>query len=148
MQISASGTQVSGTGEVGARVSVRNAAGTLLGSGTVAADGTFSVALNTAQVNVQVLSVTLTDAANNVSVATSVTAPDLTPPAIAAGLAVSSSGLVLTGSGEVGATVTVKSHWRGAGHRHGRQQRQLQRQPQRRAAQGPGAERDAHRQRR
>ncbi|PVZ13589.1 MULTISPECIES: BapA/Bap/LapF family large adhesin [unclassified Pseudomonas] len=109
VQISTSGTQVSGTGEVGARVNVRNAAGTLLGSGTVAADGTFAVALGTAQVNLQVLNVTLTDAANNVSAASTVTAPDLTPPALATALAVSTDGLVLTGSGEAGATVTVKS---------------------------------------
>ncbi|MFF7708365.1 BapA/Bap/LapF family large adhesin [Pseudomonas sp. NPDC007930] len=107
--INASGTLVSGSGEPGASVAIRSASGALLGTGTVAANGSFSVALAAAQINLQALSVTLTDAAGNVSAAASVIAPDLTPPAAASALVVGADGLSLTGSGEAGATVTVRS---------------------------------------
>ncbi|WP_163536036.1 Ig-like domain-containing protein, partial [Klebsiella pneumoniae] len=47
--INGEGTVVTGTGEAGASVEVRNAGGTLLGTGTVAANGSFSVTLNDPQ---------------------------------------------------------------------------------------------------
>ncbi len=51
--ISADGTLVTGTGEAGATVTVRDAAGQPLGTATVAADGSFSVPLASAQLNGQ-----------------------------------------------------------------------------------------------
>ncbi|WP_449429784.1 BapA/Bap/LapF family large adhesin [Pseudomonas putida] len=107
--INANGTAVSGSGQPGTTVSVRNSAGTLLGSATVGSNGLFVVSLTAAQVDNQALSVTLTDAAQNTSTGTALTAPDLTPPAAAGNLLVSADGSTLTGTGEVGATVTVRS---------------------------------------
>ncbi|WP_455925082.1 BapA/Bap/LapF family large adhesin [Pseudomonas putida] len=107
VSVNASGTLVTGTGVAGSTVKVLSGS-TVLGTGTVAANGTFSVAI-AAQINSQVLSVTQADPSGNVSVAATATAPDLTPPAAATGLAVTSNGLTLSGSGEAGSTVTVKA---------------------------------------
>ncbi|PZQ42356.1 MAG: hypothetical protein DI560_02790, partial [Pseudomonas putida] len=107
--INANGTTVSGSGEIGSTVTVRNSAGTLLGTATVGVNGLFVVSLNAAQIDNQALTVTLTDAAGNVSTGTALTAPDLTPPAAASNLAISADGSTLTGNGEPGATVTVRS---------------------------------------
>jgi hypothetical protein len=106
--ISPSGTVVSGTGEAGATVTVRSGA-SVLGTAVVAANGTYSVTLSAAQINSQVLSVSQADAAANVSPTTTTTAPDLTPPNVATGLAVAGNGLTLSGTGEPGATVSVKA---------------------------------------
>ena len=107
--VNASGTVVTGTGVAGSTVTVRNALGAVLGTTTVAANGSFSVSLNAAQINNQVLSVTQADAAGNVSLAVSAIAPDLTPPAAPGALLVSVDGLTVTGSGEIGSTVQIKS---------------------------------------
>ncbi|QHG66965.1 BapA/Bap/LapF family large adhesin [Pseudomonas putida] len=107
--INANGNSVSGSGEIGSTVTVRNSAGTVLGTATVGSNGQYVVSLSTAQINFQALRVTLTDAAGNTSTATTLNAPDLTPPANAANLVISADGTTLTGTGEVGATVTVRS---------------------------------------
>ncbi|MFG0756586.1 BapA/Bap/LapF family large adhesin [Pseudomonas sp. TYF_14] len=107
--INANGTSVSGSGQVGSTVTVRNSAGTVLGTATVGSNGLFVVSLTAAQIDNQALSVTLTDSAGNVSTGTALTAPDLTPPAAAGNLLFSADGGTLTGTGEVGATVTVRS---------------------------------------
>jgi len=107
--INTNGTTVTGTGQVGSTVTVRNSAGTILGTATVASNGEFVVSLTAAQVNNQALSVTLTDAAGNTSTGTALTAPDITPPAAASNLVISADGGTLTGNGEAGATVTVRS---------------------------------------
>ncbi|MFJ4441846.1 BapA/Bap/LapF family large adhesin [Pseudomonas sp. NPDC089422] len=107
--INTNGTSVSGSGQVGSTVTVRNSAGTVLGTATVGSNGLFVVSLGAAQIDHQALSVTLTDAAGNTSTATALTAPDFTPPANAANLVISADGSTLTGTGEVGATVTVRS---------------------------------------
>nr|GFC37832.1 hypothetical protein [Tanacetum cinerariifolium] len=65
--LSADGLSLSGLGEIGSRVTVYDAAGNVLGSGTVGSDGRFQVVLNAPQTNGQALDVTLTDAAGNVS---------------------------------------------------------------------------------
>ncbi|BAW21517.1 BapA/Bap/LapF family large adhesin [Pseudomonas putida] len=107
--INANGTSVSGSGQIGSTVTVRNSAGTVLGTATVGSNGLFVVSLTAAQIDNQALSVTLTDSAGNVSTGTGLTAPDLTPPAAAGNLLISADGGTLTGTGEVGATVTVRS---------------------------------------
>ncbi|WP_426809630.1 BapA/Bap/LapF family large adhesin [Pseudomonas sp. WOUb67] len=107
--INANGTAVSGSGQIGSTVTVRNSAGTVLGTATVGSNGLFVVSLTAAQIDNQALSVTLTDSAGNVSTGTALTAPDLTPPAAAGNLLFSADGGTLTGTGEVGATVTVRS---------------------------------------
>ncbi|MEN4750874.1 BapA/Bap/LapF family large adhesin [Pseudomonas sp. Ps21-P2] len=107
--VNASGSVVTGTGVAGSTATVRNALGAVLGTTTVAANGSFTVALNAAQIDNQVLSITQADAAGNVSVAASAIAPDLTPPAAPGALLVSVDGLTVSGTGEVGSTVQIKS---------------------------------------
>ena len=105
--VSADGRTLSGRGEAGASVQVRDAAGNVIATGTVAADGTFSVALDPAVVDGSTLQVGLTDAAGNASPDTPVTSPDLAAPAAPADL-VLAAGTTLTGAGEPGATVEVR----------------------------------------
>ncbi|MEE8874655.1 BapA/Bap/LapF family large adhesin [Pseudomonas helleri] len=107
--LSADGLTLTGKGEVGSTVTVKNAEGAVLGSGPVGADGSFEITLDAAQTNGQTLDVTLTDKAGNVSAATPVIAGDTTAPAAPTGLAVSADGLTLTGKGEAGSTVIVKN---------------------------------------
>lgn len=109
VSVNASGSVVTGTGVAGSTVTVRNALGAVLGTTTVAANGSFSVALTTAQINNQVLSISQADAAGNVSLAANAIAPDLTPPAAPGALLVSVDGLTVTGTGEIGSTVQIKS---------------------------------------
>ncbi|WP_139810715.1 Ig-like domain-containing protein, partial [Pantoea rwandensis] len=71
LAINSAGTTVTGSGEVGTTVTVRDSGGNAIGSGTVAANGTFSVSLTTAQTTGANLSVSLTDSAGNVSPTTS-----------------------------------------------------------------------------
>lgn len=106
--LSADGRQLSGLGEAGASVEVRNSAGTLLGTATVGADGRFSVTFDSPQASGQPIGVTQQDAAGNTSPATSVNTPDLTPPAPLTNLMLNNNGLTLTGLGEPGASVTVR----------------------------------------
>ena len=105
--LSGDGRQLTGLGEAGATVQVRNAAGTVVGSATVGADGRFSVLFETPQNAGQALGVTQLDAANNTSPAILVTTPDLTAPAPLSNVVLNNNGLTLTGLGEAGATVTV-----------------------------------------
>ncbi|MDF2495453.1 BapA/Bap/LapF family large adhesin, partial [Sphingomonas sp.] len=104
--VSGDGTAITGSGEPGTTVTVTTATGTPLGSGTVNADGSFSVPLTPAQANGEQVRVTLADAAGNASPATPVRAPDITPPG-APSAGVSPDGTQVTGRGEPGATVTV-----------------------------------------
>ncbi len=71
---------MNGTGEAGATVTVRNAAGQVLGTAQVATDGSFSVPLSSAQLNGQTLSVVQADAAGNVSPPLALAALDTTAP--------------------------------------------------------------------
>lgn len=107
--LSADGLSLSGFGEIGSRVTVYDAAGNVLGSGTVGGDGRFQVVLNAPQTNGQALDVTLTDAAGNVSTPGSVTAADTTAPAAPGSLAVNANGTALSGTGEAGATIQVRA---------------------------------------
>ncbi len=105
--VATDGLSVTGTGEAGATVTVRDAGGATLGTALVAADGGFTATLGTAQLNGQPLVLSQSDAAGNASPTTSILAPDSTPPA--APLAtVDASGTLVAGIGEAGATVTVR----------------------------------------
>ena len=107
LSLSLDGGLLSGNGEAGARVEVRDANGTLLGSGTVRLDGTFDLAITPAQANGQALSVTLADAAGNTSLPAALTAVDSTAPEALTALAIGADGASITGRGEAGARVTV-----------------------------------------
>ncbi|SUJ24259.1 Uncharacterised protein [Sphingomonas paucimobilis] len=69
-----------GTGEAGSTVRVIGGNGSVLGTGTVGTDGSYSVPLNPPQANGQQITVTQTDAAGNVSPATTINAPDSLRP--------------------------------------------------------------------
>ncbi|AIT06636.1 hypothetical protein MC45_09940 [Sphingomonas taxi] len=105
--LDATGTTVTGTGEPGATIVVRDAAGTALGSATVGAQGAYAVVLATPQIDSQSLAVTQTDAAGNASPATPLTAPDLTAPA-APTITIAADGASVSGVGEPGAAVTIR----------------------------------------
>ncbi len=104
--VGADGSVVTGTGEPGATVTVRDGSGTTIGSGVIGADGSFAVPVAPAQANGGTVAVTQTDAAGNVSPATAAAAPDITAPAAPTAI-VSANGSAVSGIGEAGATVTV-----------------------------------------
>ncbi|MDD1996424.1 Ig-like domain-containing protein, partial [Pseudomonas putida] len=91
----------------GTRVEVHDANGTLIGSAIANADGTFSIELNPAQANGELLDVVAIDDSGVSSLPTQVTAPDITAPAAPTELAVSADGTVLTGRAEPGSTVRI-----------------------------------------
>ena len=104
--IAVNGGSVTGTGEAGATVTVRDADGMILGTGVVAAGGSYTVTLSPAQRNGEALSVTQTDGAGNESGNVPLTAPDLTAPDAPTAI-VSANGATVTGTGEAGATITI-----------------------------------------
>nr|HDS0971959.1 BapA prefix-like domain-containing protein [Pseudomonas putida] len=106
--VSPDGLRLTGRGEAGSTVNIRDAAGNLIGSGTVGADGSFNVTLNPPQINSENLEVTLTDGAGNVSAPGTVTAPDATAPLAPTDLAINEQGTTLTGRAEPGSTVSVR----------------------------------------
>lgn len=105
--IDQAGKRLSGRGEAGTTVQVRDADGNVLATGTVGADGTFHLTLQPALVDGSTVQVLLTDAAGNVSAPGAVTSADLLPPAQPSGLIISADGSVLTGRAEPGSTVKV-----------------------------------------
>ncbi|UFH51529.1 Ig-like domain-containing protein [Pseudomonas sp. KNUC1026] len=107
--LNATGTALSGLGEPGATVTLRDAAGNVLGTATVGSDARFTLTLTAAQANGQALTASQTDAAGNTSAPVDLTAPDITAPAALTNLTLNSDGLLFSGYGEPGATVTVRS---------------------------------------
>ncbi|NWP61286.1 hypothetical protein GY994_22600, partial [Escherichia coli] len=89
--VNGTGTIVTGTGEAGATVIVHDPLGNAIGTAVVAANGAYAVILTTPQANGQLLEVTQTDPAGNISTPTPALAPDITPPA-APTLAISADG--------------------------------------------------------
>ncbi|MGO0113092.1 Ig-like domain-containing protein, partial [Pseudomonas putida] len=102
------GVTFTGRGEPGATVQVRDAAGNLIGTGVVGADGLLSLTLSPAQANGEALDVRLVDAAGNSSIPLEFTAPDITPPEAVTDILVGPGGTALSGRGEPGATVEVR----------------------------------------
>lgn len=66
MSLPDEGTPLTGTGEAGSIITVTNGT-TVIGSGVVGSDGSFSIALSPAQLDPTTLTVTATDAAGNAS---------------------------------------------------------------------------------
>ncbi|WP_431279166.1 Ig-like domain-containing protein [Leifsonia poae] len=98
------GKTVSGTAEAGTSVTVKDPDGKLIGSGTVAPDGTFSIPLTTPQPDGAVISLTATDPAGNVSDPATVTVDASKPDAPKPN---PTSGKTVTGAAEKGTTVTI-----------------------------------------
>lgn len=87
---------------------MRDANGNVLGTAIVGADGKFDVTLNAPQRNGESLSVEATDNLGNRAGPVSFTAPDSTPPQAVTNPTIDGTGTTVTGSGEPGATVTVR----------------------------------------
>nr|KAJ9609317.1 hypothetical protein H2204_015547 [Knufia peltigerae] len=111
LAVSADGRTLTGRGEAGATVRVdSNGDGRPDATGTVGADGRFSITLSPPLTNGEQITVTLADAAGNVSGPGQVTAPDTTPPAAATNVVVADDGSSVSGNGEPGATVGVDTN--------------------------------------
>ena len=67
MSLPDEGTPLTGTGEEGSTITVKDSGGTVIGTGVVGSDGSFSIALSPAQLDPTTLTVTATDAAGNAS---------------------------------------------------------------------------------
>ena len=106
--VSTDGTTLTGTGEAGATVQVTNAGGQPIGTATVGADGSYTIALPTGTADGRPLTVTQADAAGNVSPATSAATPDLVAPTAPTAI-LGADGLTLSGTGEAGATVEIRA---------------------------------------
>jgi large repetitive protein len=115
--ISDSTPTISGTGEIGATVTITDASNAVVCSATVAADKSWSCTPSTALTDgTYTLKATQTDLAGNTSAASSpvtVTVDTVNPakPAISSptsGAAINDSTPTVSGTGEAGATVTVK----------------------------------------
>ncbi|MDO5692020.1 MAG: Ig-like domain-containing protein [Pseudomonadota bacterium] len=107
-QVSGDGTTVTGAAEPGSTVTIKDAAGNVLGTATADPDGKYTVPLSTPQTNGQQLTATAQDAAGNTSAPANATAPDTTAPATPTGTTVSADGTSVTGKAEPGSTVTIK----------------------------------------
>ncbi|MEB3440731.1 Ig-like domain-containing protein, partial [Pseudomonas sp. A2] len=92
------GTALSGRGEPGATVEVRDANGTVIGTGVVGANGTFLIDLNPAAQPGEQLSLVQTDPSGNASVATEYDVPLTTAPDSPSNLAINADGTTLTGT--------------------------------------------------
>ncbi len=106
----------------------------MLGTAVVDANGNFSAPLTPAQANGQIVTLSQADAAGNISPVVQVAAPDITAPT---GLtaAINGAGSLVTGTGEIGATVTVRDAAYDPGHGGRRLERLLCRDPDTRPAQ-------------
>ncbi|MBB6366353.1 hypothetical protein FHR56_001466 [Xanthomonas sacchari] len=98
------GIAIVGTAEAGATVTVTDGNGTLIGQVAADAAGNWSVTPGVALPNGTVVTAIATDAAGNVSAPATLTVDALAP---AAPILQASNGLVIVGSAEAGATITV-----------------------------------------
>lgn len=125
VQINAAGNTVSGTAEANAKIEIRNAEGKIIGTGTVGADGKFTIAVSPALTDKNNGKVYVIDAAGNRSVETNVVGnKDTIAPnkpildkvmddvgavkgAVAAGGSTDDAKPVLSGRGEAKAVLTI-----------------------------------------
>ncbi|AFT70278.1 Thrombospondin type 3 repeat family [Alloalcanivorax dieselolei B5] len=107
LTVSEDGGIVTGRGEPGSTVTVRDSNGNVIGEGQTNAEGEFEVELSEPQVDGEELDVSLTDEAGNESEPGQVTAPDSTAPDAPTNVEVSGDGTTVTGEGEPGSKVTI-----------------------------------------
>ncbi|MGO1863107.1 MAG: Ig-like domain-containing protein [Staphylococcus equorum] len=108
-EVTSEGTQVTGTGEPGSTITVKFPDGSVV-TGTVDNQGNYAIDLPIDKKlnGNEGLVVTSTDASGNVSPETKVTVTDVTAPNAPTVNEVTSEGTQVTGTGEVGSTITVK----------------------------------------
>lgn len=70
--INIDGTEVSGSAEIGAKITIKNSAGNTLGTATVGDDGRYTVQLSSAITDNNIVQVTATDTSGNISKSTQV----------------------------------------------------------------------------
>jgi hypothetical protein len=99
------GTLVTGKGEAGANVTI-SAANAVVGTGVVGSNGNFTIVLTVPQNNGGTLTAVQADVTGNVSGTVPLVAPDIIAPAAPVVTALT-NGLILSGTGEANANVTV-----------------------------------------
>ncbi|WP_233449073.1 Ig-like domain-containing protein, partial [Psychrobacter luti] len=104
--VSEDGSTLTGSGEPGAAVEIKDPTGNVIGEGVVAEDGTFEIDLTTPQLDGENLDVTLTDTAGNESDSGTALAPDNTAPDTPV-VTINDDGSSVTVTGEVGAAVAI-----------------------------------------
>lgn len=123
--INIDGTEVSGSAEIGAKITIKNSAGNTLGTATVGDDGRYTVQLSSAITDNNIVQVTATDTSGNISKSTQVvrkkdtiapSAPtlttvyddrDTTKLTIKQGESTKDSTPSFEGKGEANATITI-----------------------------------------
>ena len=80
LKVSVDGLALTGKGEAGSIVIVKNAAGVQIGTGIVGADGSFTAVLDTPQKNGETLNVTLTDGPQVITVTSTDSAGNVSVP--------------------------------------------------------------------
>ncbi|MGE8600901.1 MAG: Ig-like domain-containing protein [Acinetobacter calcoaceticus] len=105
--IDAAGKVVTGVTEANAVVTIKNTAGTIIGTGTADATGKYSITLDKAYLNGESLSATASDQSGNATAPKTIVAPDTTAPSSLTAI-IDAEGKVITGTTEVGARVTVE----------------------------------------
>ncbi len=105
--IGTAGKVVTGVTEANAVVTVKNAAGIVVGIATADATGKYSVTLDKIYLNGESLSAIAADKAGNATVPKTIVAPDTTAPSSLTAT-IDAAGKAITGVTEANATVTVK----------------------------------------
>lgn len=107
--VSSSGAVLTGFAEANATITINDAKGNVIATGIAnGPGGSFAIPLVPPLLNGQVVVVTASDAAHNVSPAASAVAPDITPPATPDTVTVNTTGTAVSGHTDAGATITVK----------------------------------------
>ena len=101
------GATVIGKAEPNSKITIKDAAGVVIGTGITDGNGNFTVAISPAQKNGEELKVSAQDAANNTSPEAPVIADDITPPALGTPT-FSADGTQIVGTAEANSTITVK----------------------------------------
>ncbi|EPF75783.1 Ig-like domain-containing protein, partial [Acinetobacter rudis] len=108
-EINADGTEVTGKGEPGTIVEIKNALGQVIGTGKVDENGNFKVTVSPALTDGKKAGVTLKDLAGNLSKPTEVIGlKDTIAPEAPTNLAITKDGETVSGQGEPNAKVVVK----------------------------------------
>ncbi|MGM7306447.1 Ig-like domain-containing protein, partial [Acinetobacter baumannii] len=106
--IGTAGKVVTGVTEANAVVTVKNAAGIVVGTATADTVGKYSITLDKVYLNGESLNVTAADKAGNATVPKTIVAPDTTAPSSLTAT-IDAAGKAITGVTEANATVTVKN---------------------------------------
>ncbi|HDV0693848.1 TPA: hypothetical protein RHI32_003633, partial [Acinetobacter baumannii] len=106
--IGTAGKVVTGVTEANAVVTVKNAAGIVVGTATADTAGKYSITLDKVYLNGESLNVTVADKAGNATVPKTIVAPDNTAPSSLTAT-IDAAGKAITGVTEANATVTVKN---------------------------------------